>query len=119
MRYALLLYLDPVVAARTTPDEAMAELAVYGTLARELGASGVLAGGEAFMPAESACMVEIRSGSRHISSVMAAERELSGFFVVDCDHDRALDIAERMPVARHGAVEVRPLLALPPDLFGE
>lgn len=117
MRYALLLYLDPVVAADTTPEQATAELASYGTLTHELRAAGVLVGGEAFMPADSGCTIEVRSGSRQVSPVAAAARELSGFFVVDCDQDQALDIAGRMPVAHHGAVEVRPLMTLPVDLF--
>lgn len=40
-------------------------------------------------------------------------RELSGFYLVDCGEQQALDIAARMPVATHGAVEVRPLMTLP------
>jgi hypothetical protein len=117
MRYALLMYLDPAAAARTTADEAMAELARYGAMSLELREAGVLTGGEAFMPASSACTVEIRAGSRAVSPVAAAARELSGFFIVDCEHGEALDIAGRMPVAHHGAVEVRPLLTLPAHLF--
>lgn len=113
MRYALLLYADVERARRTTPDEAAAELAVYAAITEELESAGVLVGGEAFMPADAARLVELREGQRHVSSVEAPMRELSGFYLVDCGEQQALDIAARMPVATHGAVEVRPLMTLP------
>lgn len=57
MRYALLLYVDPEMARRTTTDEAQAELAAYGAIAAELAETGVLVSGEAFMPAATAQIV--------------------------------------------------------------
>jgi len=68
------------------------------------------------MPADTARMVEVRNGGRQISSVVSS-RELSGFYILDCDEAEALNIAECMPVATHGAVEVRPLMTLPEHMF--
>ena len=117
MRYVLLLYLNPEIASRTTHEEATAELAAYGAITRELRGARVLLGGEAFMPADTARMVEVRNGGRQVSSAEVSSRELSGFYIVDCDEAEALNIAERMPVAKHGAVEVRPLMTLPEHMF--
>lgn len=113
MRYALLLYLDPEIARQSTDEQAGRELAAYAAITEELERAGVLLGGEAFMPAETAKVVQVNDGRPEISSVDDSTRELSGFYLVDCDEDRALDIAGRLPVATHGFVEVRPLMTLP------
>jgi len=115
MRYALLLYLDPEMARRTTPDEAQAELAAYAAVTAELDAAGVLLGGEALMPATTAQVVTVHDDGRRVTAADEVPRELSGFYLVDCDEGEVLDIAARLPVATHGAVEVRPLLTLPHD----
>lgn len=116
MRYALLLYIDPEVARRTTDEEAQAELAAHGAITGELAEAGVLIGGEAFMPAATAQVVTMHDGRRRVSPADEAARELSGLYLVDCDEAQVLDIAARLPVAAHGAVEVRPLMTLPePD----
>lgn len=113
MRYALLLYLDPEAARMSTREEATAELAAYGAITAELAEAGVLAGGEAFMPAATAQIVTVHDGERRVSPADEADRELSGFYLVDCDEAQVLDIAARLPVATHGAVEVRPLMTMP------
>ncbi len=69
------------------------------------------------MPTDTARMVEVRNGGRQISSAVVSSRGTEGFYIVDCDEAEALDIAERMPVAKHGAVEVRPLMTLPEHMF--
>lgn len=113
MRYALLLYADPEMARLTTEAEAQAELAAYHRLTTELQQAGVWCGGEAFMPATMAQVVTMEDGDRRLSAADEAPRELSGFYIVECDEAQALDIAECLPVATHGAVEVRPLMDLP------
>lgn len=118
MRYALLLYADTERARRTTPEEAAAELGAYAAVTEELQADGVLEGGEAFMPADTAKLVEVRQERPQISPVEAPARELSGFYLVDCDEDQALGIAARLPVTTHGAVEVRPLMTPPERMSG-
>ena len=117
MRFALLLYADAAVAAATTESEADDELARYGSIAQELADEGVLRGGEAFLPASDATRVHADDETVTAEAVEAGEvgsRELSGFLLVECDRDRAVEIAGSLPVASHGHVEVRPLRDLPP-----
>lgn len=113
MRYALLLYLDPVRAAATTAAEAEREMAAYATITEDLARSGVLRGGEAFLPASTARFVRAPGERREDVDVGGQELELSGFYIVACGEEQALEIAARMPVASHGVVEVRPLMELP------
>lgn len=114
MRYALLLYADVSAAQAATASQAEAELQRYGQITQDLADEGVLRGGEAFLPASAACRVEMTASAPEVSDVPSAELELSGFFLVECSEERALEIAASLPVAAHGRVEVRPLMELPP-----
>lgn len=113
MRYALLLYADVGAARTATRAQADAELRRYGQITEELADEGVLRGGEAFQPASTACRVETTDAAAGVSEVPSSKLELSGFFLVECDEDRAIEIAAELPVATHGEVEVRPLMDVP------
>lgn len=113
MRYALLLHMDPVRAGATTAAEAERELAAYAEITDDLARRGVLRGGEAFLPAAMATIVRGSGGHQVDVAAASGDLELSGFYVVACDEDEALEIAASMPVVTHGVVEVRPLLDLP------
>ena len=63
--------------------------------------------------AHTATTVRLRDGQRLLSDGPFAEAKevLAGFYLIDCkDLDEALDYAGRIPGARHGAVEVRPVV---------
>lgn len=109
-RVALLLYADVAAAAATTPQEATAELARYTAVAAELTAEGILRGGEAFMPRATGRIVTAAASE---PATQPEGRELSGFLLLECDLRRAEQVAASLPVAAHGYVEVRPLLAMP------
>ena len=113
MRHALLLYADVEAARAATRAEADAELARYASITQALADEGVLRGGEAFLPASSGQRVRVVDGDDVVEAVPASQLELSGFFLVECDQQRALEIAAALPVATHGRVEVRPLMDLP------
>jgi len=113
VRYALLLYMDPVRAAATTAAQAERELAAYAAITEDLSEMGVLRGGEAFLPAAMARFVRAPDGPQQGVGVAGKDLELSGFYIVACDEEQALEIAARMPVVNHGVVEVRPLMDLP------
>lgn len=116
MRYALLLYVDPIRAAATTAAEAEHELSAYAAITEDLARAGVLRGGEAFLPAAMATFVRAPDERQVDVAVAREDLELSGFYLVACDEEQALEIAARMPVVTHGVVEVRPLMDLPePD----
>lgn len=113
MRWALLLYANVEAAKATTREEAERELARYGRITQELADEGVLRGGEAFLPASFARRVMLDSGDVADVAVPDGPLELSGYYLVECDQDRAMEIATIMPVAAHGQVEVRPLMDVP------
>lgn len=113
MRYALLLYADVAAAEATTHAEAEAELARYVAITQALADEGVLRGGEAFLPASTGRQVALEGDEVAVRDVPAVTRELSGFYLVECDEDRAVEIAADLPVAAHGHVEVRPLMEMP------
>lgn len=66
MRYALLLYADPIAVAGTTLEEAEAELATYGEVTQQLAAAGSLRGGVALMPAQTTTVVRGPDGRRPV-----------------------------------------------------
>jgi len=113
VRYALLLYVDPVRAAATTAAEAERELSASAAITDDLARMDVLRGGEAFLPAAMARFVRAPGERQGDVAVAGKDLELSGFYIVACDEEQALEIAARMPVLARGVVEVRPLLDLP------
>jgi hypothetical protein len=93
------------------PDEALR----YREFAQQAGAAGVLAAGDALHPSAAATTVRVRDDAPQLVDGPFAEtkEQLSGYFVLDCtDLDEALGWAARIPGARHGAVEIRPILEM-------
>lgn len=89
------------------------EGARYREFAQSTASAGVLAGGEALDRPSTATTVRVREGETLLSDGPFAEtkEQLTGYFVFECDSlDEALVLAARIPGARHGAIEVRPLL---------
>lgn len=115
MRYALLLYADVGVARAAGRAQADAELRRYGQVTQERADEGVLRGGEAFLPASTSCRVTMTGEAPEMSDVPSSELELSGFFLVECEEERAIEIAAELPVVTHGEVEVRLLMDMPPS----
>jgi hypothetical protein len=91
------------------------EGARYREFAEFAAREGVLRGGEVLDHPSSATVVRIRQGETLLTDGPFAEtkEQLTGFFVFECENlDQALAMAARIPGARHGAVEVRPLLEM-------
>jgi hypothetical protein len=114
-RYMLLLY------APDPPDEAAraarwAELPEWDVLVDELRAAAVWVANAALHPPDSATTVRVRGGAAELTDgPHAVTREvLAGYFLLDCpDLDAALAVAARVPLARYGSVEVRPVVEFP------
>ena len=112
MKYLLLICVD---RSLPEPDEAaMASLmAEYETFTREIVASGELVGGEQLQRPDTATSVRVRNGRPSLTDGPFAEttEQIGGFYLVDVkDLDRALELAARVPTARPGVVEVRPIV---------
>ena len=116
MRYLLLIYVPEVPAADRVPEEMNEETAAYERFTREVSERGLLQAGEALEPTSTATTVRIRNGQTLVTDGPFAETKeaLGGFYLLDCrDLDEALEVAAKIPGARSGSIEVRPIWELP------
>ena len=112
-KYMLLLYAED--GDEKTRAERWAELPEWDALTRELRERAVWIANAALHPVESATTVRVRDGETTVTDgQFAVTKEiLGGYYLIDCaDLDEALAIAARIPMARYGAVEVRPVVEL-------
>ena len=112
MRYALLICTDEATEAARSPEQAAAGLAEYGEWVEQANKRGVLRGGERLRPTADATTVRAHNGEVLTSDGPFAEtkEQIGGFFLVDCTNlDEAIELAAKIPGAKHGAVEVRPI----------
>lgn len=111
MRYLLMIYGEEA-GAPMTPEAWTAMMAEYGTYTEWLRGSGMYLGGEALKDSTDATSVRVRDGRRLVTDGPFAETKevLGGYFLVNApDLDAAIDAAARIPGARFGTVEVRPI----------
>lgn len=112
MRYALLICTDEKAMEAVSPEEAQASLNEYLAFGEEMGKRGVLQGGERLRPTTDATTVRVRDGEVLTADGPFAEtkEQMGGFYLVDCkDLDEAIDVASKIPGARVGTIEVRPI----------
>ena len=110
-QYMLLIY-GP--AGRTpSPEEMAAEMPRWNEYTEGLQAAGVLRAGDALHGSESATTVRVRNGETQFTDGPFAETKetLGGYYLVECESlDEAIEIAGRIPSARYGSIEVRPVV---------
>ena len=110
MRYALLIGADENEAV--SPEETAERLEEFDAFIAEMSERGVLLGGERLRPVTTSTTVRVRSGGLVVADGPFAEtkEQIAGFFLVDCkDLDEAIEVAQRVPAARWGTIEVRPV----------
>jgi len=108
MKYLLLIYENEKRFENGYDPKEMAE---YRALGQEFAKS--ILGGHALKPTSTATTVSIREGKRLTTDGPFAEtkEQLGGFYLVDAkDIDEAIHIAGKIPAARYGSVEVRPIM---------
>jgi hypothetical protein len=112
MRYLLMICTDEHTDQALSDAEAGARFAEYGAWMEEMGGRGILQGGERLRPTTDATTVRVREGESLTSDGPFAEtkEQIGGFYLVDCkDLDEAIEVAGKLPGAREGAIEVRPI----------
>ena len=112
MRYALLICTDETAMAAFTPEQAAASSAAYEAFGKEMAERGVLQGGERLRPTSDATSVRVVDGDVVVSDGPFAEtkEQMGGFYLVDCkDLDEAIEVASKIPGAKSGTIEVRPI----------
>lgn len=85
----------------------------YRAFGEEAGAAGVLGGGNALEPVSTATSVRVRGGSSSYTDGPFAEtkEQLGGYYMLECGNlDEALTWASKIPTARYGTIEVRPVM---------
>jgi hypothetical protein len=116
MKYMLLVHHDEDVLNALDPNELQKMRAESVHLANEINSNGRYVDAAPLHPASTGTCVQVRQGERLITDGPFAEtrEQLGGYFLIDAnDLDEALAIAARVPGARIGTVEVRPVMELP------
>ena len=109
MKYMAMIWTEWKDEQELDADEAVR----YREFAADAAREGVLAGGDALHHPSAATTVRVRDERDLLTDGPFAEtkEQISGYFLLDCaDLDQAIVWASRIPGARHGAVEVRPVL---------
>jgi hypothetical protein len=114
MRYLALIYTEEPTEP-PSDGEGRQMMAEYGEYTQMIKDRGAMLGGEALEPSTAATTVRVRDGKVSTTDGPFAEtkEQLGGYYLLDCkDLDEAIDLAAKIPGARWGAIEVRPILEL-------
>jgi hypothetical protein len=112
MKYMLLVYTDEKAWADDERERCYAESA---QLCQDLAARGQYVSAGPLQPVATATSVRVRNGKPAITDGPFAEtrEQLGGYFMVEAsDLNEAIKIAERIPGARKGTIEVRPVMEI-------
>ena len=113
MKYMLLIYGDEQALSDTERQECYVEST---QLAHDIKANGQYVAANPLHPTSMATSVRVRDGKRLVTDGPFAEtrEQLGGYFLIDAKNlDEAIAIAGRIPMARKGTVEVRPVIEIP------
>jgi hypothetical protein len=112
MKYILLMYANQSGAPQLTPEEQTAEQQAWFAYMNDAKAAGVLLDNNGLAPGVSPTTVRVRDGKTLTTDGPFAEthEQLAGYSVVDCKNlDDAISWAARIPTAKYGSIEIRPL----------
>ncbi len=112
MKYLLLMYASESQTTKLPPEETQALFQTWQSLLREAQDAGVLLSSTGLAPIANATTVRVREGQTLCTDGPFAEthEQLGGFFLAECkDLDEAIGWAAKVPHARYGSVEIRPL----------
>ena len=113
MKYLLLIYMAE--DAMTGPEREQC-YKDSTQLTHDLHAHGQFLGANPLQPVATATSVRVREGKRLVTDGPFAEtrEQLGGYFLIDAkDLDAAISIAGKIPGARKGTVEIRPVIEIP------
>ena len=117
MDYALLIHASEARFATQTPGDQAAIFGAYMQYKKEIAATGKTQPGAALMPTSTATCLRVRHGKVMLSDGPFAEtkEQLAGFYLIEAhDLNEAIQVAAKIPPAREGCIEVRPVRELRP-----
>jgi hypothetical protein len=112
MKYMLLIYGDETALSEPEREACYVEST---QLAQQIKSNGQYLGANPLYPTATATSVRVREGKRLVTDGPFAEtrEQLGGYFLIDArDLDEAIGIAARIPMARKGTVEIRPVIEI-------
>jgi hypothetical protein len=113
MQYLLLIHDDERGWWNLSDEDKAALYQEYGALTAALRESGAYVGGNQLQPTSSAATVRVRESESVVTDGPFAEtkEQLGGYYLIDVESlDEALEWAAKIPSARYGSIEVRPLM---------
>jgi hypothetical protein len=113
MKYALLLYGNVSQEPHYTPEEAPAARQAWFDLLAEMKAAQVYLLNYGLSPVTDATTVRVRNGETVTTDGPFAEtpEQLGGYFLLDCKNlDEAIGWAAKIPYAKDGSIEIRPVI---------
>jgi hypothetical protein len=113
MNYLLLIYRSEAGLSQMTPTDRKQVTAAYGAFTQSIVQSGHFKGGDGLQPTSTATTVRVREGKTLATDGPFAEtrEQLAGYYMIDAkDLDTAIGIAARIPNAKDGSVEIRPVM---------
>jgi hypothetical protein len=113
MQYLLMIYRNEAELGKLGPAERKQMMADYGAFTQSIVQSGHFKAGDGLQPTTTATTVRVREGKTLTTDGPFAEtrEQLGGYYLIDAkDLDTALAIAARIPGAKTGSIEVRPVM---------
>ena len=113
MQYLLMIYRNEAELGKMDATARKNMTAEYGTFTQSIIQSGHFKAGDGLQPTTTATTVRVREGKTLTTDGPFAEtrEQLAGYYLVEAkDLDTALGIAARIPGARKGSIEVRPVM---------
>ena len=117
MKYLCLIYDEEKKLESMPKSESDAFMGEYFAFTSGIKQSGHYLGGNALQPVSAATTVRVRNGKTYVTDGPFAEtkEQLAGFYLIDArDLNEAIQVASKIPPAREGSVEVRPVRQLNP-----
>ena len=113
MQYLLLIYRSEAELGKADAAARKQMMADYGAFTQSIIQSGHFKGGDGLQPSTTATTVRVRDGKILTTDGPFAEtrEQLGGYYLIEArDLDTALGIAARIPGAKAGSIEVRPIM---------
>lgn len=113
MRYLCLIYEDEKWWDKATQADMEKGMAEYGAFTDGIKKSGNYIGGEALQPTKTATSVRVRNGKLSTTDgpYVETKEQLGGYYLIKAkDLNEAVQVASRIPGAKNGTVEVRPVM---------
>jgi hypothetical protein len=116
MQYLLLIYQNEAEMTGWPAEKRQRLLSEYVEYSRSIVQSGHFKAGDGLQSTPTATTIRVRDGKRLVTDGPFAEtrEQLGGYYLVEASNlDEALELASRIPSAKHGSIEVRPIMAVP------